>query len=679
MAQSSVKHFAHEDLRMGGMKRARTNGTVDFPSKRAKILSEDEGSDDDSDDSADGGAKIDQNGDGFNINEEYARRFEHNKKREELHRLEEKYGKTSPSSVRKQATNGTRGSLAEESGSSTDSEEEDNEGILASGALDAQIDATLQAIRVKDPRVYDEKTTFYTAIEDEDEDEEENSSLRPQKKEKPMFLSDYHRRNLLEGNSDGDIQDSTPLTYVQQQDELKNSIVKEMHAAAGNGLVEEAEADGSEDGGDDFLVRKNPRKNDAYYGIAPVKSAIVVDVETADKDPESFLSNFMAARAWVPSAASRFQPFESDDDEEEERADAFEAAYNLRFEDPQASNEKLMSHARDAAAKYSVRREATNSRKKARDSERARKEAERRERDEDKARLRKLKIEEVEEKLSKIKEAAGLRRKDVKEQDWSKFLDEGWDDERWEEEMQKWFGEDYYADQDEGEGGTKVKKPKWEDDIDIADLVPEFDAEEKNGKHSFTLTDDEDSAGGAPVEGSDVGESGLPNGSGKVINQKDRKKKRDEQKKEARRERRRIEQLVDEQLNVDHALSNSSKKHAGHFRYRETSPTAFGLTAHDILMASDSQLNQYAGLKKMATFRDTEKKRKDKKRLGKKARLRQWRKETFGSEQGPQRTLGEVDAAQAGPEVANGNQTVDICEGKKRKKRSRRSGLGAQS
>ena len=68
---------------MSGIKRARTTGTVDFPSKKVKILSEDEGS---SDDSADGGAKIDQDGNGFKINEEYARRFEHNKKREELHR-----------------------------------------------------------------------------------------------------------------------------------------------------------------------------------------------------------------------------------------------------------------------------------------------------------------------------------------------------------------------------------------------------------------------------------------------------------------------------------------------------------------------------------------------------------------------------------------------------------------
>lgn len=591
--------------------------------------------------------------------------------------VEEKYGKTTTSSVRKQATDGRRDNLAEESGSSTDSEDEDDDGFLASGALDDQVNATLQAIRTKDPRVYDEKSTFYAAIEDGGE--EENGNPRPRKQEKPMFLSDYHRRNLLQGNNDEDTHNDTPPTYAQQQDELKNSIIKEMHAAAGNGLNDEAESGGTEDEVDDFLVRKHPRKSDNSHRVAPVKPAVVVDVETADKDPESFLSNFLAARAWVPSAASQFQPFESDDDEEDEQADAFEAAYNLRFEDPQASNEKLMSHARDAAARYSVRREATNNRKKARDSERAKKEAEKREREEDKARLRKLKIEEVEEKLSKIREAAGLRGRDVKQQDWSKFLDEGWDDGRWEEEMQKWFGEDYYADHDGGDGGTKMKKPKWEDDIDIADLVPDFDAEEENGKPSFTLSDDEVSAGGAQVDGSDGGESEVSNGRGKVMNQKDRKKKRDEQKKEARQERRRIEQLVDGKLNVDQALSNSSKKHAGHFRYRETSPTAFGLTAHDILMASDSQLNQYAGLKKMATFRDVEKKRKDKKRLGKKARLRQWRKETFGNEEGPQKRLGDLVDAQAGPEVAGGDQSADVREGKKRRKRSRKSGIGAQT
>ena len=86
MAKSSAKAPEGKDSRMSGIKRARTNGTVDFPSKKVKILSEDEGSEDDSDESVDGGATVDQNGPSFKINEEYALRFEHNKKREELHR-----------------------------------------------------------------------------------------------------------------------------------------------------------------------------------------------------------------------------------------------------------------------------------------------------------------------------------------------------------------------------------------------------------------------------------------------------------------------------------------------------------------------------------------------------------------------------------------------------------------
>jgi protein KRI1 len=109
---------------------------------------------------------------------------------------------------------------------------------------------------------------------------------------------------------------------------------------------------------------------------------------------------------------------------------------------------------------------------------------------------------------------------------------------------------------------------------------------------------------------------------------------------------------VDEQMDVEEKLKNFGKRHASFFRYRETSPTAYGLTPHDILMASDSQLNQYAGLRKMATFRDSEKKRKNKKRLGKKARLRQWRKETFGDELGPQHSLTELLAGRAGPSGA---------------------------
>lgn len=556
-------------------------------------------------------------------------------------------------------------------GYSTDSEEEDDEGVLASEALDKQIQETLEAIRRKDPRVYDEKAKFFTDLDDEVQD----SKRLKMKHEKPMYLSDYHRRNLLEGAASTEIQDDGPISYAQQQDDLKNVIVKEMHAVVNEKNDYGEDEDSNDDSDDDFLVRKSSALQESSQTIRSKVKTPKVDLEAADKDPETFLSNFMSARAWVPAAGTKFQPFESDDEEEDRRAERFEEAYNLRFEDPQASNEKLLSHARDAVAKYSVRKESTNPRKKAREVEQIKKEAARHARDEEKARYRKLKISEVEEKIRKIKDAAGLRGKSLQEQDWSAFLDEGWDDERWEQEMRKQFGDDYYADHDsddsnevEGKIERKIKKPKWKDDIDIDDIVPNFDAAEHE-KPQFSLTDDETAAGEAPV-----GSNGATDSESIAKPKSKQRRERDKHNKETRLERRKIEQLVDESMNVDETLSNFSKKHAGRFRYRETSPIAYGLTPHDILMASDSQLNQYAGLKKMAAFRDSDKKRKDRKRLGKKARLRQWRKETFGNEQGPKKTLAEVFADQnladhkTRLQGANG---VDIGEGKK-KKRSRK-------
>lgn len=564
--------------------------------------------------------------------------------------------------------------------SDSNSEEEDDEGALASEALDKQIQDTLEAIRRRDPRVYDESAKFFTDLDDEAQDSKDLKT----KTEKPMYLNDYHRRNILEGAASTEEQDGEPISYAQQQDDLKNSIVKEMHAPT-NEKVDSGVDEGGDDYSDDeFLVRKSFAPQKENQNIQMKMKTPKVDLEAADRDPETFLSNFMSARAWVPVAGTTFQPFESDDEEDDRRAELFEEAYNMRFEDPQASNEKLLSHARDTAAKYSVRKDSTNPRKRAREAERVKREAARQAREEEKARYRKLKVSEVEEKVRKIKDAAGLRGKSLQEQDWSAFLDEGWDDERWEQEMRKRFGDDYYADHDsddsndiEGRSERKIKKPKWEDDIDIDDLVPDFDAAEQKIPQ-FSLTDDESTAAGASKEGNEVTNS-PPIEKSKSKPKSKRRRETEEHKKGTRLERRKIEQLVDESMKADETLANFGKKHAGHFRYRDTSPIAYGLTPHDILMASDSQLNQYAGLRKMAAFRDSDKKRKDKKRLGKKARLRQWRKETFGNEQGPQKSLAELLAGQEladGKSKLEGANGIDIRERKKtRSRKSKSSGV----
>lgn len=508
--------------------------------------------------------------------------------------------------------------------STSDSEDEDDAGELATEALDSEILATLNAIRSKDPRVYDQQSTFYTEI---GEGRSQQGGQSSAKKEKPLFLRDYHRENLLNGVK-GDLQDTqeTPMTYNQEQEALKRSIVGEIHAATA-GDAASSSSDGENENGqeDDYFLVAKPRKRE-------IVEQPQLDVDNAEKDPETFLSNFMAARAWVPSERAQFQPFDSDDEEEDRKAEEFEQAYNLRFEDPAKSNEKLISHARDIAAKYSVRHEEKKPRKKQREIEREKKDELTRERAQDKARLRKLKIEEAEEKLRKIKRAAGLKSSDVvSQEDWARFLDDDWDDEKWEEEMQKRFGEAYYAQDDlnseERAGAStkksrKPKKPEWDDDIQINDLIPDF---EEGPPPNFELSDEAGEEGTEQPDGAHGHRKSL----------KDHQKDRNEKKKEARKERRIIEQLVDDQLKLDTALA-SNQKNASGFRYRETSPLSFGLSAREILMADDSQLNEYVGLKKLASFRDPTKKRKDQKHLGKKARLRQWRRDTFGDEEGPQ-------------------------------------------
>ncbi|OKL60520.1 hypothetical protein UA08_04204 [Talaromyces atroroseus] len=610
------------------------------PSKKPRKLLEDSESESDSD--SQGGVTVPAD---FKINEEYARRFEYNKKREEKQQLEAKLGK---SSTRKQA-NAKEESDEEED--SSDDEEEDEDGELATEALDSEIFATLNAIRSHDPRVYDKDAKFYSEVT------ETELSAPKDKQEKPMYLRDYHRQNLL--NGDADESEDAPKTFVQQQEDLKKSVIGEINAAEND-----QSSDEDEDG--DFLVAKSRPVDNNGITASKTPAEVHLDVENADKDPETFLSNFLTSRAWIPPKSStQFQPFESDDEDEEQKAEEFEEAYNFRFEDPSKMNEKIMTHARDTANDFSVRREETSSRKKKRDAEREKKEEARRERENQKNRLRRLKMEEFEEKVEKIKQAAGLKAASITEEEWAQFLDDNWDDEKWEKEMAKRFGEEYYAEddidlnagEDDGKKKKRPKKPTWDDDIDIKDLVPDFDDEAEPG---VSVTDDEEG------EDEDAG-----NGPAK---KKSRTQEKHDQKRAARKERRRIEAAVERNLDLDPTLlPGATKKNASHFRYRETSPQSFGLTPRDILMADDAQLNQFVGLKKLAAFRDPERKRRDLKKMGKKARLRQWRKDTFGTEDEPEFELKQAPAAV--PEEKADEMQVDIREGggsRKKRKRSKK-------
>jgi len=282
-----------------------------------------------------------------------------------------------------------------------------------------------------------------------------------------------------------------------------------------------------------------------------------------------------------------------------------------------------------------------------------------------------------------------LSGKTVDLEEWARVLEDDWDDLRFDEEMQRHFGNAYYEEMaddsnEDADGSSKRKKkkkknhtkPTWDDDLDIKDLVPDFDDEYPSASVLALSDEDED-------QDEDEDENATV-----VSVRRNHKKEKADAKSTSRRDRRMIEALVDQSLPLDTAASSS--KNFTPFRYRETSPITFGLTPLDILAADDSALNQFAGLKKLAAFRDPERKRKDKKKLGKKARLREWRKETFGREDGPvkeeifptenlKRKDVDVDVDMERGVSVNGG----VKEGERRKKKKRGkkapSGLATES
>lgn len=90
----------------------------------------------------------------------------------------------------------------------------------------------------------------------DNEQDDVTTNIKPQTK--PIYLRDYHRENLLKGDLSGAIENEQPLTYAQQQDDLRQTVIKEMRSVA-NSLGPTSAGGDHADGDEDFLVRKEPK------------------------------------------------------------------------------------------------------------------------------------------------------------------------------------------------------------------------------------------------------------------------------------------------------------------------------------------------------------------------------------------------------------------------------------
>lgn len=465
----------------------------------------------------------------------------------------------------------TRSKSESESESETSSDEdEDDVGDLLTNNVEANIQKVLETIRNEPDKLLDKETKFF--------DEGDFNTVQ-QKKEKAMYLKDYHRRELLDKmNKKGDEEEPLREVYQEQQEAERKKLVAEIHSN-NKGSSDEAPSDDDEDG---FLTKRTQERE-----IEPLPASL----PDPSSNEEAFLDAFVNSRAWVAPAGGessrqkKNKLNEEDSDEDIELADQFETAYNHRFEEPGAA--EIVSYAR---TQNTIRRKEQSSRKRQREKK---SEAERESKSEHEKKLAKAKNKKVNEIFQKFESQLGGMDEDVAQLLNAQDLEGDFDADEWDKRMAAVFDDKFY------------------DNINVGD---DTGVQEDEGEGEGDKDQEE------------------------MSNNKKRKLEKERLKNEKKRLKELAEQFVQKNMDlvVDEVMEDTPQEMK--FRYREVSPESFGLTARDILLADDKQLNQYVSMKKLASFRDDSRKEADRRRYAKSKRLREWRKEVFKDENGPQDT-----------------------------------------
>ncbi|KAI8575602.1 hypothetical protein K450DRAFT_261154 [Umbelopsis ramanniana AG] len=615
---------------------------------------------------------MDLNGDDetfdFKINEEFAKKYEHNKQREELGKLKDKYGDVAVKDfdedrlrriAERKAKWGIRDDKDQsavfydsEEEESTDEEEDENAELLTP-EVDAQIMKTIAAIRTKDPQVYDAKKEFF--VGEEIEKAKKNWEEKQKQTGKKVTLKDYHRGVLLEdgGIIDEDDEESAPApkTHVQEQEEMKSDFKRAI-------MADDEEEDGfftmRDKTSDDLAAEEEDYKRFLLESMADNKAGKDAFADwqnyrenpNVDKD-EAFLIDYVLNRGWVDKDANKIPSYnevvdeEAGSDEDEEyldKVDRFESAYNFRFEEEGGT--QLVSHARDIDG--SVRKK-DNRRKLQRQARLSRKDEEKLQKDEELKRLKNLKMKEIEERLKMIQDITGNSVAGIDKID----LTGDFDGDAYDNQMKTIFDDSFYT-------GDDNEKPVWDDDIDTGlEEAGEPDgqqAEEYNGDgaedHEYPINTNQDE------DDLMMDADYLPGGEKYAIadegSGKGKKSKKDK-KKDKKKKGKMIEEEVIASVSEPIAESKKSTKRAmekymeeyynlnyedmigdlpTRFKYRKVDANNFGLSPVEILLADDKDLNQVAGLKVLAPFRPAEKQASDKARFekSKKFKLREFRK-----------------------------------------------------
>lgn len=504
--------------------------------------------------------------------------------------------------------------------SSSESEDEDEYGELLTENVEELIQKVMSVLKSDPKKLLDPKVKFF---------DESEVALSKKSADKPMYLKDYHRLNLLSGdykndenvNEYGTVDGEKP--YVVTEREERNKLLDDIKSAFND---DENEEDGDEDDG--FLKKKEKKTVNR-------EDLIKLQLPDPEKNSDEFLSTFLNSQAWIPSKDDKVIDLDAiDQDDEQDFDDAvenFERAYNFRYEDPNSA--EIVSYARTQAT---LRRGKTNSRKRAREKKHALKEQEKHEIEQALQKKKAAKVNKVIDRLAKIKEAVGNDIDDavIERVFGDSLLNDDFDDADWDGKMSEIFNEQYYD--------SEMVKPEWDEDDEImADY-------HKRGQ------EEGDEEEGEEDEGQELDEEAVAAEAVEVAVDEDKPKSKKDKLKEKKAAKKEKESLKDKAKKIVDAnttkIQEEVEEERGRlreddvkFKYREVSPESYGLTTRDIFLADDQELNQYFSIKKFAPYRPKEQAMKDKRKHTKKKQVQHWRYNVFRNVNGPERQPNEKE------------------------------------
>eukprot|EP00252_Welwitschia_mirabilis_P011719 TRINITY_DN2609_c0_g1_i1.p1 TRINITY_DN2609_c0_g1~~TRINITY_DN2609_c0_g1_i1.p1 ORF type:complete len:702 (-),score=222.67 TRINITY_DN2609_c0_g1_i1:327-2432(-) len=569
---------------------------------------------------------------GIKVNRSYAKRLLHNKKRAALHRLQElkKQGKLVDDS--------------DESEEDDEDEDEDEEGLIPR-TTELRFYETLSKIKQKDPSIYQKDVKLFDEIE---KDEEEGMGESEEKKKedknnakKAIYLKDVVAKQLLEDGPDFEEKDlkkvNHPKTYVEEQDELKRAFLQASAADDDDeGLISVKKKSAEEirkEKEEELEAIKEAEQRAKDADIAQRLNQYFGRDDDLDEN-ERFLKNYLLNKGWIDrdNKGSSYEDIVgvSEDEEELENQDRFEAEYNFRFEE--GAGDQVLGHPRFPEGSI---RKKTSARSLQRMRKQARTQIAEFERKEEIKHLKNIKKKEIFEKLQKVRAVAGLGSDEevgLKEDD----IEKDFDPDEYDRKMREAFGDEYYRAEDpdvdfHGRDDEDLEKPDFDAEDELLGLPEGWDDPNSEGfnvlrqkvkEHRKEMSQQEsfaDDAGKEENAGDDAENEENPGDDAEkeedagddadenMIDTDEHGALKTKKKRKGRislREKLALDRQLEEYYKLDYedVIGDIRTR----FKYREVQPNSYGLKTEEILMTDDKDLNQFVSIKKLAPYRNKE-------------------------------------------------------------------------